>query len=310
MKSTYLRLVGLFVIFPLLLPFVSQVAFAGAISPVPDDVLPGVPSTLSTTIDSTVYLPLVMKDISNEAPDMLFIPYSTFQMGCDPLHNGGIECNWYELPLHTVNLDAYYIFVTEVTNAQYAQCVAAAACTPPWDYSSQTRPSYYNNPDYADYPVIHVDWYQADAYCSWTGALLPTEAQWEQAARGSTGTRAFPWGDQTPDCTLANFYDSAGIGDFCVGDTAEVGDYPLGVSPYGVLDMAGNVWEWVHDWYQADYYSVSPVNNPTGPDSGTHKVLRGGAWLGYDYSLRVAARNAPDPAGQWSDIGFRCVASP
>ena len=222
---------------------------------------------------------------------LVYVPEGEFVMGSEDEYDRS--------PVHTVYLDAYWIDRTEVTNAQYQKCVEAGACTPPISTSSDTRDSYFGSSAYSDYPVIYVNWNQAHDYCQWAGRRLPTEAEWEKAARGTDG-RIYPWGNEVPNSTLLNFNGNE-------GDITKVGNYPQGASPYGALDMAGNVWEWVADWYDAGYYSQSPGSNPGGPASGEYRGLRGGSWRdGVDFA-RSASREWMDPSSSFDVVGFRCA---
>ena len=220
---------------------------------------------------------------------LLYVPAGEFTMGS----NDG-EAN--EKPPHQVYLDAFWIDQTEVTNAMYTKCVKAGACQAPSPTTSYTRDSYYGMTQFDNYPMLYVDWNDATAYCQWVGGDLPTEAQWEKAARGDD-QRTYPWGNDAPTASRLNFNDN-------VGDTTEVGKYPSGASFYGALDMAGNVWEWVRDWYGS--YPSSPQRNPTGPSSGEYRVLRGGSWNN-DASIVRASLRRNSPGYRVNYFGFRCV---
>ena len=222
---------------------------------------------------------------------MVYVPAGEFTMGSDSTPD--------EQPIHKVTLDSFWIDQTEVTNKQYAACVSDSGCNPPSDTGSSSRISYFGNPEFDEYPVIYVDWSQASIYCSWAGRKLPTEAQWEKAARGPEAF-TYPWGNNTPNKTLLNFNSN-------IGDTTQVGTYENGKSPYGAFDMAGNVWEWVNDRYSRAYYLGSPSSNPSGSDTGDFRILRGGSWVYSEHDVRSTFRFWFGPTFTQFNFGFRCA---
>jgi formylglycine-generating enzyme required for sulfatase activity len=221
---------------------------------------------------------------SEDGAEMVLVPAGEFWMGSD---NRGDES-----PRHRVYLDGFYIDKVPVTNALYERFMRATSRQQPWYWTDRK----FNGPTQ---PVVGVSWHDADAYCRWAGKRLLTEAEWEKAARGTDG-REYPWGDQW-DPSRANSLESK------LDRTTTVGSYPSGASPYGALDMAGNVWQWVADWYDKDYYQRSPARNPTGPESGQPRVLRGGSWGYNPVDLRSAYRFYVTPGNRNLLIGFRCA---
>lgn len=277
------------------------------------------------------------EDIDTDA--MVIVPAGEFVMGCDrnnPHDESLKPCNMLGTgpgaePLHTVYLDAYAIDQYEVTNQEYLECQLAGVCTPPRSYTSFLRSSYFNTEEYALYPVIYVSWQNAQDFCAWEGKRLPTEAEWEKAARGSIDHRAWPWGHETFTCDRMQYPRD----NVCshVYDTVRVGEFPNGMSPYGAYDMAGNVAEWVQDKYDQTYYHWSPYANPQGSDvSRISKglnidsdefghptyVLRGGDFLGRFYYHFTYYRywghwglfvGDDEPLFRNKRTGFRCAQS-
>jgi formylglycine-generating enzyme required for sulfatase activity len=243
---------------------------------------------------------------------MLYVPRGVFRMGND-------EGEPDERPAFIVRVDAFFIDETEVTNGQYRECVAEGACAPPFSEGATFHPAYYGDARYDDYPVIYVTWYQAEAFCTWRDARLPTEAEWERAASFdpiNLVKTQYPWGDLF-DGELVNYCDRncpRDNRDPAVNDghqdTAPVASYPDGQSHIGTYDMAGNVMEWVADWYDPNYYAEATDINPLGPLEGDTKSIRGGSWLSSAESVRTTARSHFEPLVFRANLGFRCAATP
>ncbi|MBK9926041.1 MAG: SUMF1/EgtB/PvdO family nonheme iron enzyme [Anaerolineales bacterium] len=272
-------------------PIVTLAPGDALLSPVPAD----------TLMLLTPSVPLIGRD----GMRLIEIPAGDFAMG-----SKGNEPD--ERPVHTVYLGTFFIDQTEITNAMYALCVDSGKCSAPKLNTSITQNesnnnSYYGNPKFDNYPVIYVSWIDAKTYCKWTGRRLPTEAEWEKAASWDDGKkvkRLYPWGSGI-DCSYANYY---GDGDnLCTGDTTPVGSYPVGASFYGVLDMAGNVWEWVADRYDHEYYQDPDSDNPLSV-SGNNIVVRGGSFLtGRAVGIRSSDRHSLPPDNTSYSLGFRCA---
>ncbi len=251
-------------------------------TPMPDT------ATVTETPTSTPYPPQITDAIGVE---MVFVPAGEFIMG-----SNAHEPNAF--PAHTVETGAYYIDKFEVTNSSYAKCVKEGACEPPRSLSSKTRPAYYGNSEFGFYPVIWVNWDAAVTFCEWRGGRLPTETEWEKAARGDDA-RTYPWGDEIgTECVEANYWKFSGC-----GDTRGIGT-TIGESPYGAFEMAGNVWEWVQDNIilypggNSGAISRSEIGN---------KVLRGGSWIESDGKILTTYRFSAPADSDDNDIGFRCV---
>ncbi len=252
-------------------------------------------ATATPTFEPTeASLPTEIKDSKNVT--MVLIPAGEFTMGSDVTGNAESK------PAHTIYLDAFFIDKYEVTNEMYDACAFAVECRRPKQAGSVTHSTYYSNPVFAKYPVLYVDWKMAKAYCEWRGARLPTEAEWEKAARG-TDERIYPWGNTKIDCSFANLPG-------CVGDTTPVDQYDTGVSPYGVYGMAGNVLEWT-----SSLFKLYPYNSEDGresPDAAGKRVARGGSWHtfgGNSGNARTDSRLELDPAYYGPYVGIRCAIS-
>src|SRR5438128_1916358 len=242
------------------------------------------------TVPRPASAPLLPSAITgNDGAPMVLIPAGEFTMGSE---QGDDD----EQPVHRVVLDRFYLDTFEVTNGRFAKFVAAIQSEPPWGFADQETPVIH-----AEQPVRWVNWLEATGYCLWAGKRLPTEAEWEKAARGTDG-RIYPWGNEPPTPTQAVFGLKEGA-----ETVSPIGNRDTGRSPYGIHDLAGNLYEWVADWYDETVYTSNPAIDPRGPVEGTVKVQRGGSYLNNPYRLRASFRTKSDPTEHAPNVGVRCA---
>ncbi len=228
---------------------------------------------------------------------MVYIEEGMSMIGAE---DGDLHAKTDAKPRHTVYLKSYYIDLYEVTNDAYAECVEAGVCSEPQDSSSATRENYYGNESFGRFPVVNVTWNEAQAYCEFVDKRLPTEAEWEKAGLGTVDYRRYSWGNGEPKNYTMNIT-------LVPGDTEMGNSYPEGASPYGLVDVVGNVSEWVADWYASGYYAESPLEDPAGPADGTQKVVRGDSWNTELEQVHVTNRYALEPDAYNAETGFRCA---
>ena len=255
-------------------------------NPTPELPTPIPPTRIPTLVPLDLSMPMQVGSSFNyvDGSTLVAVPAGSFIMGVDS-----------DRSTHTVELRDYWIYATEVTNQQYSICVARGQCSPPDQIDDLGYTDFASQSD----PVVGVTYEQAQAYCGFVNASLPTEAQWEKAARGTDGNK-YPWGNDDPACDLLNFNN-------CTGNSTDVTKYPKGASYYGALDMEGNVYEWVADWYDALYYKDSKSQDPTGPDSGKARVIRSSSYKSNSAQIPVYIRSFASPGEHRRDLGFRCV---
>ncbi len=241
----------------------------------------------------------IVQGTGKDAVPMVYVPAGAFMRG-SPTGRGEDD----QKPQRSITLNAFYIDQYAVSMAHYRRCVEAGSCTEP----NKDEICNWGVDGREDHPINCVSWHQSKGYCEWVGKRLPTEAEWEKSAKGNDG-RLFSWGNELPSCELTNYNASSQMGQdkYCHGRTIPVGEYPGAASPYGVVQMTGNVYQWASDWYGKTYYQESPDKNPQGPTSGKYRIVRGGSWFNVARDLKVELRGLIPPGTRLNYVGFRCA---